>query len=220
MSAEFCSMLHWSIKCGAHWLLCCGFLSRHIASYPSQGRAPWLWELWWGFFILKGFVPKMCVPEPLCNEQGSELLAPWTITRLLNSHHCIVSLLFDILSPLLACSPLPSKSVFQSISIFSMIIHRRKTIVASFLFFVLIHSKFKFWGDKYSKYVFNLTWWITMSEDLSALPSKKFLLYCSYSRIFCLWEILITSILVSITMSHFISFRMTEEFSCLWNLNN
>lgn len=125
----------------------------------------------------------------------------------------------DILSPLPACSPLPSESVFPFLFV-SMIIHQKKTTAVNFLFFVVNHSKCKIWDDKYGKYVFNLTWWIAMSETLSALPSKKLLLYSSYSLFFLLMRDIGHIYFILYYCSHFISFRMTEEFSCLWNLNN
>lgn len=93
------------------------------------------------------------------------------------------------------CSLLPDPKLFPCISAYSLLLfhctfappppfffsfpktmHRRGTIVASFISFRFNHSKSKIWGDRYGKYVFNLIWWIIMSEDFSSLPRKKFLL--------------------------------------------
>lgn len=110
ISAEFCSMLHWSIKCGVHWLHCCGFLSRYIAAYPSRCRVPCLRERWRGFSGLRIFVPKSCIPEPVCSEQGSVLFAPWNISQAVeHSHQYIISLLFWHPEP----SPYMSSTIFK-----------------------------------------------------------------------------------------------------------
>lgn len=99
----------WSSKTNVCWVLlsaslkhkmCCTLtpllwfsLQKHNF-VPIPGQSPMAVGTLIRVFSLKGFFPKTCIAEPLCNEQGSELLAPWTITQLLNSHHYIMSLLF------------------------------------------------------------------------------------------------------------------------------
>lgn len=158
---------------------CCGFLSRHIAAYPPQCRFPRLWELWREYFNLKSFVPQICIKGPVCCEKGSELFVLWTISQAVEYfHQHVISLLFWHSDP----SPCMSSTIFNSAfpSIVFFCGNSPKPIVASFVSFILNHSKFKIWGDIYCKYVCNLTWWITMSEDLWGLPSKKFLPQSSF----------------------------------------
>lgn len=144
MSAKFCSVLQRSTKCGVHWLLCCGFLCRHIASYPSQGRAPWLWELWWEFLILKGFVPKTRTAEPSefriigpMNHYTAAEFPPLQLEFSLWSSSALSSYVLHYLWSL----------CFHPFLFFAMTIHGKKTTLVSFLFFVVNNFKFKFWGD-------------------------------------------------------------------------
>lgn len=126
------------------------------------------------------FVPPNCRPKPICSEQGSELFSPGTISQAVSTPTSTsLAYCFQILSPFLAylhtlyyCFTL----FFHPLLFFPVTTHRRGTIIASFLSFRLNHSISKIWGDRYGKYVFNLTRWIIMSEDFSSLPRKKLLL--------------------------------------------
>lgn len=178
------------------------FFSTCVAAYPSQCRVPCLWELWRGFSSLKSFVPKTYVPEPVYSEQSSELLAPWTISQAVeHSHQYIISLLFWDPEPSPCMSSIIFKLCICILFFFSVTIHQRQTIVARSVFFIFNHSKFKIWGHKYGNMF--LIWpdgqqclIIFVTEHSSARSS-----HCSL--IFCLQELQITSILVSIAKSHF-----------------
>lgn len=146
MPAKFFSVFQWSTKCGVHWLLCCfalvffpdTYLHTHPRAQPHGcGNSD------------EGFHSKGVCAQRM-HSRAFRVQSYWPHEPL---HSCWTPTTtywvycFIILSPLLECSPPPSKSAFPSISIFFHDNTQKKTTLLSFLFFVVNNFKFKIWGD-------------------------------------------------------------------------